>query len=43
MVSGHGKRWLVVVNIALIPYVWIRFPKEARRYMSDCWRVVRGR
>lgn len=34
------RRVMVLVNIAAIPYVWVRFPKEARRYTSDCVKVL---
>lgn len=37
------KRWLVVVNIALIPYVACRFPHELRGYVRGCWRVLIGK
>lgn len=28
---------LVLINIALIPYVWLRFPKERRAYVYRCF------
>jgi hypothetical protein len=28
---------LVLVNIALIPYVWLRFPREVRGYIFRCF------
>lgn len=38
------KRLLALVNVALIPYVWIKFPKEARAYTRASFRaVLRGR
>jgi hypothetical protein len=38
------KRVLVIGNLLAIPYVWIRFPEEARRYTANCFRyIVTGR
>lgn len=31
---------LRLVNIALIPYVWVRFPREARAYTKRCVGVT---
>ncbi len=43
----HGPtatRLLALVNVALIPYVWARFPCEARAYARDSFKaVLRGR
>jgi hypothetical protein len=33
-------RLLVLVNIALIPYVIVRFPGEARDYIYRCFRYL---
>jgi len=33
-------RLLALVNIAAIPYVWIRFPKEARAYTAASFRCL---
>lgn len=33
-------RLLVLVNIAAIPYVWVRFPREARAYTASCFRFL---
>jgi hypothetical protein len=35
-VSARRDRLLVLVNIALIPYVAWRFPHEARAYAKGC-------
>lgn len=38
------RRLWALVNIALIPYVAVRFPREAKRYASDSFRsLVDGR
>lgn len=34
------KRLWVLVNIAAIPYVWLRFPAEARAYTRSCVRYL---
>lgn len=37
---GTDARILALVNVALIPYVAIRFPHELRRYTHGCWRAI---
>jgi hypothetical protein len=32
-----SRRWLVLANIAAIPYVWLRFPREAGSYTRNCF------
>ena len=41
--KGVKARLLALINVALIPYVWLRFPREARRYSRESFRtVIRG-
>lgn len=34
------NRLLVLINIALIPYVALRFPREIRGYAKQCLLVL---
>ena len=34
------NRILALVNIALIPYVWIKFPREARLYAANSFQCL---
>jgi hypothetical protein len=33
-------RVLALVNVALIPYVWLRFPREARAYTRHAFAFL---
>lgn len=33
-------RLLALVNVALVPYVWCRFPREASRYTSQTMQAL---
>jgi len=33
-------RLLALVNVALIPYVWARFPREARGYAARSFKCI---
>ncbi len=35
-----STRLLALVNIALIPYVALRFPREAPSYVRECFQVL---
>lgn len=34
------NRVLVLANVLLLPYVWLRFPREAKRYTANCGRTL---
>lgn len=42
--SNKLIRWLGVwINVALIPYVWLRFPRQAAHYTRKTLEALIGR